>query len=161
MSTESMPPGDKSRLEAERERWAKVSRDPGLERHPERLPPEQFSTVSSHVQPRLATPLDTADSKFSENIGWPGEYPYTRGVHPTMYRGRLWTMRQFAGFGTAKETNERFRELLANGQTGLSTAFDLPTQTGYDSDHPMAAGEVGQVGVAIDSLADKIGRAHV
>ena len=82
----------------------------------------------------------------------PGEFPFTRGIHPTMYRGRLWTMRQYAGFGTAEETNRRFRDLLAAGQTGLSTAFDLPTQMGYDSDHPMAEGEVGRVGVAIDWL---------
>ena len=84
----------------------------------------------------------------------PGVFPYTRGIHPTMYQGRLWTMRQYAGFGDAKRTNERFRYLLQKGQTGLSVAFDLPTQMGYDSDHPMAAGEVGKVGVAIDTLED-------
>ncbi|HEY2804998.1 MAG TPA: methylmalonyl-CoA mutase family protein [Gemmatimonadales bacterium] len=91
---------------------------------------------------------------LATRLGAPGSFPYTRGVHPTMYRGRLWTMRQYAGFGTAEETNARFRELLAAGQTGLSTAFDLPTQMGYDSDHPMAAGEVGRVGVAIDTVDD-------
>src|SRR5947208_10763328 len=87
-------------------------------------------------------------------IGLPGEFPYTRGIQPTMYRGRLWTMRQYAGFGSAAETNKRFKYLLANGQTGLSVAFDLPTQIGMDSDHSLAAGEVGKVGVAIDSLRD-------
>src|SRR5881396_541773 len=87
-------------------------------------------------------------------LGMPGEYPYTRGIQPTMYRGRLWTMRQYAGFGSAAETNQRFKYLLANGQTGLSVAFDLPTQMGLDSDHPLAAGEVGKVGVAIDTLRD-------
>src|SRR5688572_15600779 len=92
--------------------------------------------------------------RYDQDLGDPGKFPFTRGVQPTMYRGRLWTMRQYAGFGTAAETNERFHHLLAAGQTGLSTAFDLPTQMGYDSDDPMAAGEVGRVGVAIDSLED-------
>ena len=91
---------------------------------------------------------------LAARLGAPGSFPYARGVHPTMYRGRLWTMRQYAGFGTAEETNQRFRQLLAAGQTGLSTAFDLPTQMGYDSDHPMARGEVGRVGVAIDTVDD-------
>ncbi len=122
-----------------------------LGRFPERRP--TFETSSAEAQ-RFYTPLDVEGVDYLDDIGFPGQYPFTRGVQPTMYRGRLWTMRQYAGFGTPEETNERFRELLANGQTGLSTAFDLPTQTGYDSDHPMAAGEVGQVGVAIDSLAD-------
>ena len=122
-----------------------------LGRFPERRP--TFETSSAEAQ-RFYTPLDVEGVDYLGDIGFPGQYPFTRGVQPTMYRGRLWTMRQYAGFGTPEETNERFRELLANGQTGLSTAFDLPTQTGYDSDHPMAAGEVGQVGVAIDSLAD-------
>src|ERR1700756_5061261 len=90
----------------------------------------------------------------SGQIGLPGEFPYTRGIQPTMYRGRLWTMRQYAGFGSAAETNRRFKYLLAHGQTGLSVAFDLPTQMGLDSDHPLAAGEVGKVGVAIDTLHD-------
>src|SRR5207248_3295871 len=91
---------------------------------------------------------------LARELGAPGAFPYTRGVHPTMYRGKLWTMRQYAGFGTAEETNARFRHLLAAGQTGLSMAFDLPTQMGYDSDHPLAEGEVGKVGVAIDTLED-------
>ncbi len=122
-----------------------------LKRFPERR--EEFRTSSAPAG-RFYTPNDVDSVDYLDDIGFPGQYPFTRGVQPTMYRGRLWTMRQYAGFGTPEETNERFRELLANGQTGLSVAFDLPTQTGYDSDHPMAAGEVGQVGVAIDSLAD-------
>ncbi len=122
-----------------------------LKRFPERR--EEFRTSSADAR-RFYTPNDVGEVDYLGDIGFPGEYPFTRGVQPTMYRGRLWTMRQYAGFGTPEETNERFRELLANGQTGLSVAFDLPTQTGYDSDHAMAAGEVGQVGVAVDSLAD-------
>ncbi|MBM3139236.1 MAG: methylmalonyl-CoA mutase [Candidatus Rokubacteria bacterium] len=122
-----------------------------LERFPERR--GRFE-ASSSVTERVYTPLDVQDLDFLDDVGFPGQYPFTRGVQPTMYRGRLWTMRQYAGFGTAEETNDRFKHLIRNGQTGLSTAFDLPTQTGYDSDDPMAAGEVGQVGVAIDSLAD-------
>src|SRR5205823_9175766 len=97
-------------------------------------------------------PLYRPDSITLRNIDLPGEYPYTRGIQSTMYRGRLWTMRQYAGFGSAAETNRRFKYLLAQGQTGLSVAFDLPTQLGLDSDHPLAAGEVGKVGVAIDTL---------
>ncbi|MSQ41600.1 MAG: methylmalonyl-CoA mutase [Dehalococcoidia bacterium] len=122
-----------------------------LQRFPERSP--RFRTSSAETQ-RLYTPLDLSGLDYLRDVGFPGQYPFTRGVQPTMYRGRLWTMRQYAGFGTAEETNGRFRELLAHGQTGLSTAFDLPTQTGYDSDDAMAEGEVGQVGVAIDTLAD-------
>src|SRR3954471_10486423 len=99
-------------------------------------------------------PVYRPDSTTPTNIGLPGEYPYTRGIQPTMYRGRLWTMRQYAGFGSAAETNKRFKYLLQNGQTGLSVAFDLPTQLGLDSDHPLAAGEVGKVGVAINTLHD-------
>jgi methylmalonyl-CoA mutase N-terminal domain/subunit len=113
-----------------------------------------FTTISGEEVERLYTPADIAGFDYENNLGFPGEYPFTRGVQPTMYRGRLWTMRQYAGFGTARETNERYRYLLQQGQTGLSVAFDLPTQTGYDSDHPMAMGEVGKVGVAIDSIED-------
>jgi len=102
----------------------------------------------------LYTEADLAGWNAAEKLGTPGQPPYTRGVYPTMYRGKLWTMRQYAGFGTAESTNERFKFLLAAGQTGLSCAFDLPTQMGYDSDHPRAEGEVGKVGVAIDSMAD-------
>jgi len=114
---------------------------------------KDFTTVSGMEVNPMATPLSIGDQDFNE-IGHPGEFPYTRGVHPTGYRGRLWTMRQFAGFGSAKQTNERFKYLLAHGQTGLSTAFHLPTLYGYDSDHHYSAGEVGKCGVAIDSLAD-------
>jgi methylmalonyl-CoA mutase N-terminal domain/subunit len=113
----------------------------------------EFST-SVGATKRLYTPLDIADLDYERDVGYPGEYPYTRGVQSTMYRGRLWTMRQYAGYGSAEETNQRFRFLLGHGQTGLSVAFDLPTQCGYDSDHPWAQAEVGQVGVAIDSLRD-------
>src|SRR2546430_6008194 len=102
----------------------------------------------------LYTPADLNGFDVERQLGKPGEFPFTRGIHPTMYRGRLWTMRQYAGFGTAAESNARYRYLLANGVTGLSVAFDLPTQMGYDSDHRLAAGEVGRVGVAIDSIAD-------
>src|SRR5579863_4512479 len=111
----------------------------------------QFETLSGEPVKALYTPQDAGDV---ERIGLPGQPPFTRGVYPSMYRGRLWTMRQFAGFGTAEETNERFRYLLDHGQTGLSTAFDMPTLMGYDSDHPHSLGEVGREGVAIDSLAD-------
>src|ERR671936_968545 len=110
-----------------------------------------FSTISDEP----IAPLYTAeDLPAAERIGLPGEFPYTRGVYPSMYRGRLWTMRQFAGFGTAEDTNERFHFLLAQGQTGLSTAFDMPTLMGYDADHPRARGEVGREGVAVSSLVD-------
>ncbi len=122
-----------------------------LQRQPER--DVEFATSSIPIQ-RLYTPLDVADLDYERDLGFPGQYPFTRGIQPTMYRGRLWTMRQYAGFGTAEESNQRFRYLLSQGQTGLSVAFDLPTQLGYDSDDPMAIAEVGQVGVAIDSLYD-------
>ncbi|CDQ17866.1 acyl-CoA mutase large subunit family protein [Halobacillus karajensis] len=121
------------------------------ERFPERK--ETFHTSSDITINRLYTPKQM-DGEYIEEIGFPGQYPYTRGIQPTMYRSRYWTMRQYAGFGSAEETNERFRYLLKQGQTGLSVAFDLPTQIGYDSDDPMADGEVGKVGVAIDSLKD-------
>ena len=122
-----------------------------LQRSPERG--EVFATSSTPVQ-RMYTPLDIADMDYDRDLGFPGEYPFTRGVQPTMYRGRYWTMRQYAGFGTAEESNQKFQYLLSQGQTGLSVAFDLPSQLGYDSDDPMAIAEVGQVGVAIDSLYD-------
>jgi methylmalonyl-CoA mutase, N-terminal domain len=114
---------------------------------------ELFSTISGLENGPLSTP-DTVEVDYDRDLGYPGVYPFTRGVYPSMYRGRLWTMRQFAGFGTAEETNERFRYLLDHGQTGLSTAFDMPTLMGYDSDQPRSLGEVGREGVAIDSLAD-------
>jgi methylmalonyl-CoA mutase N-terminal domain/subunit len=114
---------------------------------------ELFSTISGVENEPLYSP-ENVDVDYERDLGWPGAYPFTRGVYPSMYRGRLWTMRQFAGFGTAEETNVRFRYLLEHGQTGLSTAFDMPTLMGYDSDHPRSLGEVGREGVAIDSLAD-------
>ena len=126
-----------------------------LTRAPERQ--AEFKTSSGIPVERLATPADCcaeAAAAYQEKLGFPGEYPFTRGVQPTMYRGRFWTMRQYAGFGSAAESNQRYKYLLAQGQTGLSVAFDLPTQIGYDSDDPLALGEVGKVGVAIASLAD-------
>lgn len=122
------------------------------QKRPERQP--EFKTDSEISINTVYTPNDLADFNFEEKLGFPGSFPYTRGVQPNMYRGRLWTMRQYAGFGSAEETNKRFRYLLEQGQTGLSTAFDLPTQIGYDSDHQLSKGEVGKVGVAIDSLLD-------
>ena len=132
----------------DRSTWQQETLTPWLRRSPERE--AEFTTLSGIDLPVL---VDQSDVD-SAALGYPGEYPYTRGIFPTMYRGRLWTMRQYAGFGSAEETNGRFRFLLAQGQTGLSVAFDLPTQMGYDSDHPMARGEVGKVGVAIDSVED-------
>ena len=121
----------------------------------ERMPPrkERFSTLSDVEVPLMSAP-GYVDPHYEQNLGFPGQYPFTRGVQPTMYRGRLWTMRMFAGFGTPKQTNERFKYLLAQGQTGLSTAFDFPTLMGYDSDSPLSLGEVGMVGVAVDTLRD-------
>ena len=119
---------------------------------PERKSP--FMSTSGYEIKRVYTPEDIQDLDYVEDLGFPGDYPYTRGVQPTMYRARFWTMRQYAGFGTAEESNKRYKYLLQQGQTGLSVAFDLPTQIGYDSDDPMAEGEVGRVGVAIDSLED-------
>lgn len=113
-----------------------------------------FTTVSGKKIKELYTPLDLDGLDYAQQLGFPGEYPYTRGIHPTMYRGRLWTMRQFSGFGAAEDTNKRYKYLLSHGQTGLSVAFHLPTLMGIDSDHPLAVGEVGKCGVAIDSLAD-------
>jgi len=133
--------------------WIERTLGPALDRRAER--DVDFSTVSSMPIERLYTSEDLGDGwSPDEKLGYPGEYPYTRGIHPTMHRGRLWTMRQFAGFGTAAQTNERFKYLLANGQTGLSVAFDLPTLMGRDSDDGLARGEVGKEGVAIDTLAD-------
>ena len=134
------------------EKWKKEILEPALAKHPERR--EEFITTSSQKVDRLYTPLDTAHVDFPRDISYPGEFPYTRGIHSTMYRGRLWTMRMFAGFGSARETNERFKYLLKQGQTGLSTAFDLPTLYGYDSDSPFAAGEFGECGVGVSSLED-------
>jgi len=123
-----------------------------LGKNPERK--KEFQTTSGIPVKRFFSPEDVAEWDYQRDLNLPGEYPYTRGVQPTMYRGRFWTMRQYAGFGTAEDTNKRYRYLLEQGQTGLSVAFDLPTQIGYDSDHPLAQGEVGKVGVAIDSVKD-------
>src|SRR6202522_709218 len=133
-------------------KWEEKTLRPTLEKSPER--PSDFTTVSSYPIRRLYTPADLPDWNPERDLGYPGEPPYTRGIHSTMYRGRLWTMRQFAGFGAAEDTNRRFRYLLSQGQTGLSVAFDLPTLMGYDSDHALSEGEVGKCGVAISSLAD-------
>ena len=136
----------------ELKRWEETTLAEVLRRFPERR--ENFKTTSEIELNRVYTPLDLKGFDYSEKLGFPGEYPFTRGVQPTVYRGRFWTMRQYAGFATAEETNKRYRYLLDHGQTGLSMAFDLPTQIGYDSDHPLSMGEVGKVGVAIDTLAD-------
>jgi len=135
-----------------REEWENNALKKTLERFPERK--EKFVTGSGKEVVRLYTPDNLEEFDYTKELNFPGEFPYTRGVQPTMYRGRLWTMRQYAGFGTAEESNKRYKYLLKQGQTGLSVAFDLPTQIGYDSDHPMSLGEVGKVGVAIDSLKD-------
>jgi len=131
--------------------WEEKYVKPLLEKSPERK--REFKTSSGIVVDRVYTPEDV-EIDYESKLSYPGVYPFTRGVYPTMYRGRLWTMRQYAGFGTAEETNRRYKFLLEQGQTGLSVAFDLPTQIGYDSDHPMALGEVGKVGVAIDTIED-------
>src|ERR1700720_2940109 len=115
---------------------------------------EKFTTLSGLPLETLYTAENLASQNLEETIGYPGEFPYTRGIYPTMYRGRFWTMRQYAGFASAAESNERYRYLLGKGQIGLSVAFDLPTQIGMDSDHPLAQGEVGKGGVAIDSIED-------
>ncbi len=143
---------DKQIIEEAKKQWEENSLNPVLKKFPERK--KVFVTGSNTEVNRLYDPLDLTDLNYLDDLNFPGEYPYTRGVQPTMYRGRLWTMRQYAGFGDAEESNKRYKYLLKNGQTGLSIAFDLPTQIGYDSDHPMAYGEVGKVGVAIDSLED-------
>jgi len=138
-------------IKKKKEAWqAEVEK--GLTKRPERK--QSFVSLSDLPLERLYTPDDLDGFDYEQDLGFPGWYPFTRGVQPTMYRGRLWTMRQYAGFGTAEESNERYKYLLEQGQTGLSVAFDLPTQIGYDSDDEVSLGEVGKVGVAIDSLAD-------
>ena len=138
-------------LEGEKKRWEEGTLNPALKRNPERKP--EFHTTSGIALPRVLVP-DEVRLDYESQVGFPGEYPFTRGVQPTMYRGRFWTMRQYAGFSTASASNERYRYLLDQGQTGLYIAFDLPTQIGYDSDDPISMGEAGRVGVAIDTLAD-------
>ncbi|NOX64073.1 MAG: methylmalonyl-CoA mutase family protein [Chloroflexi bacterium] len=139
-------------LRQEVDRWSETTLKKTLDRRPERY--EKFMTTSSVPVRRLYTPLDIADLDYMRDLGMPGEYPYTRGVHSTMYRGRLWTMRMFSGFGTAEETNQRYKYLLSQGNMGLSVAFDMPTLYGYDTDAPEALGEFGKCGVAVSSLAD-------
>jgi methylmalonyl-CoA mutase N-terminal domain/subunit len=151
ITTSDAPSAAREPSPAERA-WEENTLRPTLEKSPERQ--AEFTTISGYPIRRLYTPADLPNWDPDRDLGLPGEPPYTRGIHSTMHRGRLWTMRQFAGFGTAEDTNERFRYLLAQGQTGLSTAFDLPTLMGYDSDHPLSEGEVGKCGVAISSLAD-------
>ena len=148
-------PEIKERTSLERaadERWEQETLAPVLQKRSERK--QRFTTVSLDEVERLYTPADTTDVDFAEDVAYPGEFPYTRGIHPTGYRGKLWTMRQFAGFGTPEETNKRFKYLTQQGQTGLSVAYDLPTLMGYDADSPLAEGEVGKCGVAVSSLAD-------
>lgn len=140
-------PGEESKR-----RWVEETLKPTLKKAPERR--ERFTTVSMRSVERVYAPADLADFDFDRDLNYPGEPPFTRGIHATGYRGKLWTMRQFAGFGTPEQTNERFKYLLAHGQTGLSVAFDLPTLMGYDADHPVSEGEVGKCGVAISSLHD-------
>jgi methylmalonyl-CoA mutase, N-terminal domain len=155
-STQTVAPAEPSsprRKPSDKEKsWQENTLRPTLAKNPERQ--AEFTTVSGFPIQRLYTPADLSEWKADLDLGYPGEPPYTRGIHSTMHRGRLWTMRQFAGFGAAEDTNQRFRYLLSQGQTGLSTAFDLPTLMGYDSDHPLSEGEVGKCGVAISSLAD-------
>ena len=151
LADERSPEDEKERLGKAADDWRAQYVDPVVARHP--LRKERFVTHSDLEVPDLLTPADFDDG-YERDIGFPGQFPYTRGVQPTMYRGRLWTMRMFAGFGTPRQTNERFRYLLAQGQTGLSTAFDFPTLMGYDSDSPRSLGEVGMVGVAVDTLRD-------
>ncbi|KAB1189032.1 MULTISPECIES: methylmalonyl-CoA mutase [Haloferax] len=143
---------DLASIREARDEWESETRDPFLEKGGERK--DRFATVSNHEVDDIYTPEDVAELGYEEDLGFPGEAPYTRGVYPTMFRGRTWTMRQFAGFGTAQETNERFHYLIENGQTGLSTAFDMPSLMGKDSDDPLSDGEVGKEGVAVDTLRD-------
>ncbi len=132
--------------------WENNAYKDSLRNSPEQK--DKFTTISFTTVDPLYIPDQKKIDDFEKEIGFPGQYPFTRGIQPTMYRGKLWTMRQYAGYGTAKESNKRYRYLLEQGITGLSVAFDLPTQIGYDSDNPIAHGEVGKVGVAIDTLAD-------
>jgi methylmalonyl-CoA mutase N-terminal domain/subunit len=146
--------GAQKKTSSERQRWEETVVAKSLTRLPERGGPEAFTTISDEQVNRLYTPADLAGFDYERDLGFPGEYPFTRGVHPTMYRSRYWTMRMFAGFGSAEDTNARFRYLLDHGETGLSTAFDFPTLYGVDADDPIALGEFGKVGVGVSSLAD-------
>src|SRR3989454_8766784 len=139
-------------LEKELKRWEETTLREALASHPERR--KEFVTTSSRPVKRLYTPLDLDGKTGGERLGEPGEFPFTRGIHPTMYRGRLWTMRMFAGYGSAEDTNRRFKYLISHGETGLSVAFDMPTLYGYDTDEPEAKGEFGTCGVAVSSPDD-------
>ncbi len=145
-------PNELEQIRDARDKWEETTLQKSLAKNPERSP--KFMTTSSEPVERLYTPLDIADMEYARDLNDAGQFPYTRGVHATMYRGKVWTMRMFAGFGTAEETNARFKYLLEHGETGLSTAFDMPTLYGYDTDAPQALGEFGKCGVAISSLAD-------
>ncbi len=145
-------PEELERIRQARRTWEEQCLNPHLEEDPERR--ARFATPSDIEVARLYTPVDVADLDYLEELGFPGQFPYTRGIYPTMHRGRLWTMRQFSGFGSAEETNARYKYLLAQGQTGLSVAFDTPTLYGRDTDDPLCAGEFGKCGVAVSSLAD-------
>lgn len=139
---------DKEKILEEKKKWEEGCRKNFKDEK------EKYLTISGLEIKDLYTPLDVENLDYLKDLGFPGQYPFTRGVYGNMYRGRLWTIRQFSGYGTARDTNERFKFLLKHGQTGLSTAFDMPTLMGYDSDHPLAEGEVGREGVAVDTLAD-------
>ena len=141
-----------NRIKEGKKAWESKTLHPTLDRFPERR--DEFITTSSEPVNRLYTPIDLEEQDYASDLGFPGEYPFTRGVHATLHRGRVWTMRMFAGFGTAEETNQRFKYLLEKGQTGLSIAFDMPTLMGYDTDAPEALGEFGKCGVAVSSLKD-------
>lgn len=145
-------PQDSKYLKGKKAKWKKETVEKTLTRLPERK--SKFQTSSNITVERLYTPIEAKGLDYIRDLGFPGEYPYTRGVYPTMYRARFWTMRQYAGFGTAEQTNQRFRYLLHQGQTGLSVAFDFPTQIGLDCDYPLALGEVGKVGVSVGTLKE-------
>jgi methylmalonyl-CoA mutase N-terminal domain/subunit len=149
-----LEPQDLARVEGAAREWEQLTLLPFMERRPERR--ETFRTISGSELKRLYTPLDVADIEYTETTGFPGQFPYTRGPYATMYRAQPWTMRQIAGFGTADDTNKRFRYLIAQGQTGISTDFDMPTLMGYDSDDARSEGEVGREGVAVDSVDDML-----
>src|SRR5260221_1168843 len=143
---------EQERVAAAQRGWEEKTVGGSLTKLPERVGADEFTTISGQPIRRIYTPADLAGFDYEEDLGFPGECPFTRGVHPTMYRSRFWTMRMFGGFGSAEETNRRFRYLLDHGETGLSTAFDFPTLYGIDADDPLAYGEFGKVGVGVSSL---------
>ena len=143
---------DYDKIKKEKKKWQKDNYEKLIKKHPERK--EKFENLSSNEIKNLYTPDDISHLDYLKDFSFPGEFPFLRGIHSTMHRGRLWTMRQFAGFGSAEETNKRYKYLLNHGETGLSVAFDYPTLYGYDTDHPLSRGEFGKCGVAISSLKD-------